>query len=457
MYGTWKRCCALTGVAVGLLWGTCLAAVGNLEYAASPPAFGRGVFVSLGPPKRIEQADKLRQLGAAEAFVVEGTARSSRTSLGIKVAAAVIRTKADAEEWDAIRVDLTGKGDFRNAPKMALETDRNASSYYTYYASLEPGRAAVSSGGRDIPVTVTGYHYVARGTRAIGLTLQAAVEGTCAFGKEIRKVRILDSTGDLRFGGAAASPKIPTSPKRSSSRVDRFGTAAASSRRYALRLEPERTSQLLTPLARRAPVPPGLRGADRVQVADEKGRFDHVKIAGGTLLGSPVQVGRKWFLVRVADMKISAEPLGAPMGGIAGIAGNWQVHLTGKKYAIIVNGAAKAVPVPADKYRVTRCVYFRPDQRGRAVPAVKSYHYPARPLEVAEGETAKVEMGLPVKATMVAKVSAGKVTFSVKRVDTAGRRILRVMNAAGQRPKAPPHEDVDKTGTVVYTAQLEYG
>jgi hypothetical protein len=66
-------------------------------------------------------------------------------------------------------------------------------------------------------------------------------------------------------------------------------------------------------------------------------------------------------------------------------------------------------------------------------------------------------MGLPVKATVSAKVSAGNVTFSVKRVDAAGRRILRVMNAAGERPEPPAIDVVDKTGKVVYTAKLEYG
>jgi hypothetical protein len=133
------------------------------------------------------------------------------------------------------------------------------------------------------------------------------------------------------------------------------------------------------------------------------------------------------------------------------------MQMRGEKYEIIVNAAAKAVPVPADTYRVTRCIYFRPDQRGRAVPAVSCYLYQAPTFEVAEGETAKIEMGLPVKATMLAKVSPGKVTFSLKRVDAAGRRILRVMNAAGQRPEAPAIDVVDKTGKVVYTARMEYG
>jgi len=421
MRRTYTRSCVLLGVAVALLSSTALAGVGDLACAKSPPPFGRGVFVPFIRPKRLEQADKLRQLGVAE-----GMAR------GIKVSAVAIRTKADTKDFDTIRVDLTGKGDFRSALKTALKTDPNASTYYDYYASIEPGQGTVNKDGKDIPVTVTGYYYVARGTPRMGLTLSAAVEGTCAFGKEIRKVRILDTTGDLKFsGGPAPSPD------------------ASRQRRVGLTLGGLEISGQISGVSR------GLRGGDRVQVADGKGRFTNVRISKGTVLGQPVQVGRKWFIVRADVMKVSAEPLKAPMGKIAGKGNNWQLHLTGRKYQIIVIGAAKAVPVPADTYRVTRCIYFRPDDRGQAVPAVSSS--PKSYLKVAEGETAKLKMGLPMKATMSAEVLAGKVAFSVQRVDAAGYRIYRVMNAAGERPKAPAIDVVDKTGRIVYTARLEYG
>jgi len=423
MRRTYTRSCVLLGAAVALLSATCFAGVGDLEYAKSPPPFGRGVFVSCSPTKKIMQADKLRQLGAAEAVAGEGTAR------GIKVSAVAIRTKADTREFDTIRVDLTGKGDFDNALKMALKTDQNASTYYAYYASVVPGQGMVNTGAKNIPVTVTGSYYVARGRPRIGLTLSAAVEGTCAFGKEIRKVRILDTTGDLRFSGGPASPrKLPSGTTRL--------TLLSGSQLISGRL-------------------PALRGGDRVQVADGKGRFANVGISKGTWLGHPMQVGRKWFIVRADGMKVSAEPLKAPMGKIAGKGDNWQLHLTGRNYQIIVIGAAKAVPVPVDTYRVMRCIYFRPDGRGQAVPAVASS--PKSYLKIAEGQTAKLKMGLPMKATMSAEVSAGKVAFSVQRVDAAGYRIYRVMNAAGERPKAPAIDVVDKTGKIVYTARLEYG
>ena len=86
MNGPWKHRRVLPGVAVALLSATCFATVGDLEYAKSPPPFGRGVFVPLNERKKLAQADKLEQLGAAEALVFDGTAR------GIKVSAAVIRT-----------------------------------------------------------------------------------------------------------------------------------------------------------------------------------------------------------------------------------------------------------------------------------------------------------------------------------------------------------------------------
>ena len=392
MNGTWRHRCALTGVAVALLTATGFAAVGDLEYAKSPPA-GRGLYVRFNEPAKIEHADKLEQLGAAEAAVAEGTAG------GIKVVAAVIRTKAGAKDYEAIRVDLTGKGNFKDAPTMALKTARRTSTLY--YATIEPGQATIKKDGLDIPVTVGGYYYESKGKPRMYLRLSAAAEGSCAFGKTTRRVRIIDTTGSLGFGDGAGS------------RVD------------------------------------------AVQVADGEGRFPAVTFSAGTMLGQPVQIARKWYVVKVADMKVSAKPLKAPLGKVAGNGDHWQLVLTGKKYRIIVNGAAKAVPVPADTYRVMRCIYLRPVKGDKATPAVMSY--PRSSLEIAEGETANVKMGLPMKAAMSAKVSQGKVTFSVKRTDAAGHRVIGVVNPAGQRPDPPAIDVVDKTGKVVYTAKLEYG
>jgi hypothetical protein len=409
MNGTWKHHRALTGVAVALLSATGFAAVGDLEYAKSPPP-GPGMYVRFGQPTKLEQAGKLKQLGAVEAVVAEGKAT------GIRIAAAVIRTKADTEDFDTIRLDVTGKGDFADAPKFALKTVRRTDTRCC--ADIVPGPATLKKDGRDIPVTVGGHYHVVRGKPSMWLRLSAAVEGTCAFGETTRKVRILDTTGDLEFGG-------------------RGGSAAY------LRGGLETTSLVPSPVG------------DKVQVADSKGRFDDLSISAGTMLGQPVQVARAWFLVRVSGMKVSAEPLEAPMGKIAGSGENWQLHLTGRKFRIIVNGGAKAVPLPVDTYRVARCVYFRPADRGKAVPAVSTY--PRVDLKIGERETTSFKMGLPIKATLSAQVSSGQVRFSVIRVDAAGYRILRVMNAAGERPEAPAIDVVDKTGKVVYTAKLEYG
>lgn len=422
MRRTCTRRCVLLGVTVALLSASCFAAVGDLEYAKTPPPFGRGMFVAFRPPKKIKQADKLKQLGAAEAVVGEAM------EIGIKISAVVIRTKADTEEFDTIRVNMTGKGNFRNAVKLALKTERNTPALY--YAAIEPGQATLNKDGKDIPVTITGYYYVSEGQPQIRLTLSAAVEGTCAFGKDVRKVRILDTTGDLKFGGRSA-------PRGGIELLSRQG---------------ERESGELTSSALSV-----LRNSDKVQVANGKGRFDSVRFAAYTPLGQPVQVGRKWFLVRVVGMKVSAEPLEAPMGRLAGLGDNRQVHLMGKKYVVIVNGAAQPVPLPADTYHVIQCIYFRPDKRGQAVPAVSAAGARKTPLEVARGQTAKIKMGLPMMATVAAKVAGGKVAFSVTRVDAVGNHVRLVMNAAGRQPKAPAIDVVDKTGKVVYTAQLEYG
>ena len=135
MRRTCTQRCVLLGVTVALLSASCFAAVGDLKYAKNPPPFGRGMFVAFRPPRKIKQADRLKQLGAAEAVVGEAM------ETGIKISVVAIRTKADTEEFDTIRVDMTGKGDFRNAVKLALKTERHTPTLYR--AAIQPGQATL--------------------------------------------------------------------------------------------------------------------------------------------------------------------------------------------------------------------------------------------------------------------------------------------------------------------------
>jgi len=93
--------------------------------------------------------------------------------------------------------------------------------------------------------------------------------------------------------------------------------------------------------------------------------------------------------------------------------------------------------------------------RGKTRAMVGSY--PLLSVKLLPGETIAVPMGPPIKAIISATVRGRRVSFNVKQTDTAGNPLASVLNAAGRRPKAPAVDVVDKTGKVVYTAQLKYG
>lgn len=398
MNRTWIGRCAAAGAAVVCLSATVLAGVGDLEYAKSPPA-RRGVYVRFAAPEKLDDAAAMGLKGPA--VVADGTAKE------LKISAAVIRSTGEGD-FDTLLLDLTGKRDFAHAAKVPVKTDRKTSTLYL--TTVGPGKAVAERNGQKVPVTVTGRYYEMKGQPRLYLSLTAAVQGQCAFGEAVRTVRIIDASGNLGFD-------------------DAHDPAGGS----------------------RAP-------ADLVEMADEKGRFTAGAASAGmsTLLGQPLQVGTKWFVLKVEGMKVRSEPLDCPMGKISGCEGPWQMSLTGKKYRILVGGTGKGeVPVPADTYRISRCMYLNPDGSGQGATAVLSYT--RKSVTVAENAIAAVPIGLPVKATMTARVAGRRVTFNVNRLDAAGNRILGVMKADGTQPPAPSIDVVDKTGKVVYTAKLEYG
>ena len=398
MTRTRMRCCALMGVVVAFLSAAAFAAVGDLEYASNPPP-GRGLNVGFRDPEKVSDGGKMG-LDSANAVVATGVAS------GIKISAALTRSKAGAEDFDVLRLDTTGKQNFRGAAALPVRTTRKDAK--VYLATVGPGQVTVKKDGKAVPMTVVGRYYETNGRRRLYLTFTAAAEGTCAFGKAARKIRIVDVTGNFSFADA-----LKTAPRGFT------------------------------------------RSADMVHVADQKGRFLVAGPWAGTPIGHPVQVADKWYMLTVDGMKASAAPLKCPMGKVAGNGDPWQVVLMGKKYMVTVTGGAQPVSVPADSYRLMLCSYFRPGEAGKAVPAVSSY--PRKSVEVAAGNTLTLEMGLPMQATMSARVAGGKVAFSVKRVDAAGHRIVSVLKADGEAPPAPSIDVVDKTGKVVYTAKLEYG
>ena len=386
----WSR--ALPGVVVVLLAVTALAAVGDLEVAA-PPRFGSGLSVKFPEVRKITTGKDIG-LPTAEAVIASGTVS------GIDVRLAVT---GKANKFDAMRVDTSGKGRFSKAPVLRMRT--LSSKPERYIAAIGPVRMMFAKDGQSIPATVTGRFFGINGKYSMYLQFIVTAQGSCAFGEATRKVRIIDASGDMTFGEARTGKTTP----------GRFV---------------------------------------RVLVADENGKFQFQfsRITLGTEMGQPIQVGGKWYVLKVGGMKVSAEALTCPMGKIVCGSKKWQLQLTSKKYKIIVRGGAKPVEVPADTYKLMRCCSLC---TGPSKVAVLNSS-PATPVKVVAGETLSLPTNLPLKVTILATVGKGKVTFALKQTDAAGFR-ASVVNQLGARPRPPSIDVVDQKGTIVHTAKLENG
>ena len=269
-------------------------------------------------------------------------------------------------------------------------------------ASIGPAQVSLQKDGKTVPVTVSGHYYESSGRPRLYVTLIAAVEGSCAFGKTIRKVRITDASGNLRFDDTGTGPNAKGGP-------------------------------------------------DTVQLADENGLFSTGSRAPSTALGHPIQIGGTWYTMAVKGMKVSAAPSTCPMGKIAGKGDKWQLVLRGSKYTITVDGGSEPVEVPADTYQVMQCNYYATGSRAKITSS------PHLSVKLLSGKTIAVPMGLPVKASIAATVRKRKLYLNVNQTDAAGNRITSIVNDQGRRPEAPAIDVIDKTGKVVYTAQLGYG
>jgi len=371
---------------VALLSAPAVAGVGDLTYAKGP-AVGRGTTVQFATPRKIPGTG-----GNGDLVVASGKFG------GRPIQAALTGTKG----FDSLRLDLTGKGDFRKAPRIPVRTMRKSKTAYT--ATIGPAQVELANGGKPVPVTVSGHYYESRGRPRLYLYLTAMVEGSCAFGSTVRKVRITDASGNLRFDDAVSG----------------------------------------TPRGR----------YDTILLADENGRFPSSRTAG-TALGHPMQVDGAWYTPAVKGMKVSARRATCAMGKVSGKGDKWQLSLRGRKYTLTVDGGSEPVEIPADTYQVSRCNYYDTGSAGSSRAVVSTY--PHLSVKVEAGKTVAIPMGMPIKVKMAATARGGKVSFSVKQTDAAGSRILSITNSKGGRVKAPAIDVLDKAGKLVYTAQLEYG
>jgi len=387
----WKPIWRLTmiGAAMALSAGIAAGGVGDLEYVKSRTG-GRGATCQ--PRQPVSTAvPKATGLHSPKAVLL-----SDKGPVRVILDAA----KAGETKLTVVRVDAAGAGNFKQAVTVKSRLRSTTGSF-------GPETVTVKRNGKAIPVIISGHFHLGSSVRG-GAGVTAMAEGTCAFGKTTRKIRIVDGNGNLSLSDPATPP---------------FGAA----------------------------VP--IKG-DGILVADAAGKF--TSSIPTSFVGQPVQVDGAWYIVSVDGMKASSAPIDGKGGKISVKAAQWTCTLASKKYFLTVTGGDNPVDVPADSYRVLRYSLTMPAATGSRGARI-SGSAGSKLLDVKAGQCTPLPLGSPIEATVTAKKSGGKVAFSLNQTDPVGAKVGSVLGAGGKRPPKPSIEVVSAAGAVVYTASLEYG
>ena len=335
-----------------------------------------------------------------------GTAASG----GLTVAMAADFRDGDADA-DVIHLDFAGQGKFD--AKKGIRLVKQYSSRTDYYqATFGPAKATVVRDGKTFPLCVRGRYYCYKTRHRAYLVVTAAVAGKCSFGGKLVDVRFMDCTGNFRFGDE------PTSQSRGGTRPN----------------------------------------GDMMLIGGVK-----------VVCGQPVEVDGKWYKVSVSadGAKATAERTEVSAGKLAGSAGRWEAALAGgDNKALMVSGGRDPVAVPAGTYRLMYYQEFSaPDASGgraTVLSGLSEYSRGKSPtITIAAGETARLDVGSPLTATLTASARGGTVRLGMGRpVLVGGVSVVSMTRHGGwvfTKPACPKLRITDEAGKVVDSVILEYG
>jgi hypothetical protein len=379
--------------------------VGDLTYVGDAPILiGRGLRISGRTlySKLIAPAPKGSGAAGAEVATLSGPSQ--------KVCIAL--------DWQAVRVDFTGKGRFADAP--TVKRKGGIMSSFMDQTTFGPATVKTTVDGREVPVTVRISDcrtYIPRGQqqRAVMLEMAVMAVGRCRFGEKVHAVRVIDTNHTLRLGDGTRPGKAAGKPP---------GAAAA---HWA--------------------------DGDLVEIDTHNEAFQQADIQ--VVCGQATQVGGKWYRLAVdaGGGKITATPVRIEVGEVLIPKGKWSALLLGDENHLILHGGNAPVAVPADTYTVMD--YEERVPGGGKTPHVLTVARLGGKVVVKPGQTARLAIGSPLAGTVAVSRSKGTVQLNLKLTDVAGSSV-RLSGPKGY----PPQPDVtvlDARGREAHTATLKYG
>ena len=110
------------------------------------------------------------------------------------IKAALDSRSATGQTPDLIRLDISGKGNFKGCPTLPLKLRGSAASAS---ARIGPTTVTARRDGKAVPLQIRGYYYMRGSYRYLYMQFGTALEGMCAFGGEAYRVRVVDGDGNV--------------------------------------------------------------------------------------------------------------------------------------------------------------------------------------------------------------------------------------------------------------------
>jgi len=384
---------------------------GKLRYAAGLQAGTISTITSSAVCKAVTpEMQKAAGLVSPKAVLLRDT--------GLVRVAADAKT-ARARELNVLRIDMTGKGDFRGAIVKKLTARRGS---WGTVLRFGPEVVMLTHNGKTVPVTVSCQLRRKDDSITGGLSLTAVARGVCLFGKTRREIRIVDGNCNFSFADAARPS------------AEKFGPFSARNG------------------------PPNLfrRGeaGDHIEVLKIDGAASDAGRARSGYVGQPIEINGTWYVVSVDGMDVRAMAI-ATTGVVSVPKTQWSCTLVGEKYFLRTYGSDR-ITVPADRYRLYEyqvSLEAEPGANGSIIRARGG----ERRFTVRPGKTTELKLGEPLAARMLATKAGRRVTFSLDLRDAFGVEVFYLVRPKGGRPPNPTFDVIDARGNVVHSATLEYG
>jgi len=333
---------------------------------------------------------------------------------GRKMALALDAEQPDAQQYDIVRLDLTGKGDFRSAlqiPRIyfAPRSDRSGQKKFVYefvadFPAMTVGERKMAAG-----VIIDYKEGAALGSATeLGYRLSTCAVGECRFGDRTYKVRFYDYSGNL-------SVCDPARPRREGEHLakDAWGDG------FCVDVHQDADSvQWFTNVT-----------GEPIRYDGRRWRINRVRMPQAQY-GQLVLVDRRWWDVRVSadGCHVTAEPYEGPMAHIRLDHPFWQLTLIGDDVLLNVHGGEGPVPIPAGRYRLeTYWEYVSPTPSHYSASLLISDRVISRvdlpTFDLKAGTTTPIRLGSPLRGTMTVTQKEGSLHFSIDLNDAGGRGV----------------------------------